>query len=95
MCFTWLGLGIWQKRQLVDHNEYISMQDCIIVIIVLVFMILSTCCYLRIAASGGRLGQTGRGGGEWQAGESTKMFSRIKSIAYFIEQNYKIAHNCP
>ena len=38
ICVTcWWGLGIWQKLQSVDLNQYISMQDGIIVIIVLIF----------------------------------------------------------
>ena len=38
MYFTcWWGLGIWQKNQSVDLNEYIGMQDGIIVIIVFIF----------------------------------------------------------
>ena len=36
MC--WWGLGIWQKRQSMDKNEYISVQYVIIVIIVLIFL---------------------------------------------------------
>ena len=57
-----MGVGVFDKNlKSVDLNEYICIQDGIIVIIVLIFMIFSTCCCLRIAASRGSLGQRGRG----------------------------------
>ena len=59
-----------EKLQSVDLNEYIS-----------IFFIFSTCCYLRIAASIGSLGQRGKGG--WQAG-SVNTFSRWSHTAPII-----------
>ena len=67
MWFTcWWGYVIWQTLQSLGINEYISIQDGIIVIIVLICCDLLDLLLSENSWSRGSLGQRGRG--EWQAG---------------------------